>query len=77
MEIQEFIRNFADQVEDIDPGSLKPDTKFREIEGWSSLISLFIIGMVDEKYQVKIKGDDIKNSQTIEDLFKIIKLRVR
>jgi acyl carrier protein len=76
MELQEFVRNFANQFEDIDVGLFKADTKFREIEGWSSLSVLFIIGMVDEKYHVKIKGDDIKVSQTIEDLFRIIKSRM-
>lgn len=76
MELQEFVRNFSTQFEDIDAALFKPDTKFREIEGWSSLAVLFIIGMIDEKYRVKIKGDDIQKSQTIEDLFKIVKSRV-
>ena len=34
-------------------------------------MSLAIIAMVDEEYGVRIKGDDIKNANTIEDLFKI------
>jgi acyl carrier protein len=75
MELQEFVRNFATQFEDIDVTLLQGDTKFRDIDEWSSLVALFIIGMVDEKYQVKIKGIDIQNSQTIEDLFKIVKAR--
>jgi acyl carrier protein len=73
MELEEFTKNFTDQLEDIDFASIKPGTRFREIEGWSSLTALYIIGMVDEKYQIKIKGDDIRQSSTIEDLYKIVK----
>ena len=46
--------------------------KFAEqFEEWSSLMSLAIIAMVDEEYGVRVKGDDIKDANTIEDLFKI------
>ena len=76
MELQEFVKNFAIQFEDADIKLFKADTKFRDIEGWSSLAALFIIGMVDEKYKIKIKGDDIKKSKTIEELFNIIKSKV-
>jgi acyl carrier protein len=75
MELKEFIENFSDQFEDIDKSLVMPDTKFREIEGWSSLMGLFIIGMIDEKYKIKIKGDDIRKSKTILDLFEIVKSR--
>ena len=29
--------------------------------------------MADEEYDVKLKGDDIKNAETVEDLYNIIK----
>jgi acyl carrier protein len=31
--------------------------------------------MVDEEYEVTLKGDDISNSNTIEDLFNLVKSR--
>lgn len=34
-------------------------------------MALSIIAIVDDEYDVAIKGDDIRNSQTIEDLFNI------
>jgi acyl carrier protein len=76
MEILEFVRNFADQLEEVDSDSILPDTKFRDIEGWSSFTALCIIGMVDEKYHLKIKGDDIRQSQTIRDLYEIAKSKI-
>lgn len=76
MEIKEFINDFADQFDDIDKTDLTADMDFRDIEGWSSIYSLAIIAMVDEKYDVKIKGDDLKKSQTINDLYEIVKSRM-
>jgi acyl carrier protein len=76
MEIQEFINCFAAQFDDTDSDVFKAETKFREIEEWSSLTALAIIAMVDDEYKVKIKGEDIRNAQSIEDLYNIVKSRV-
>ena len=76
MEIETFVKNFAAQFDETDPDSLNSKTKFREIEEWSSLTALSIIAMVDEEYQVKLKGEDIRNSNTIEDLFNTVASRI-
>lgn len=69
MEINEFVSNFAAQFDETEASVFAPDTEFKELEEWSSLIALSIIAMVDEEYEVALKGDDIKGSKTIEDLF--------
>jgi len=76
MELNQFIQKFAEQFEETEPSLIDKDTKFKELEEWSSLIALSIIAMVDEEYQVKIKGDDIRNSITVEDLYNIVKSRM-
>lgn len=76
MEINQFIKNFADQFDETDASVFTAETKYRDIEEWSSFSALSIIAMVDEEYHVKVKGDDIRNSKTIEDLFIIVKSRV-
>ncbi len=75
MEIKDFIENFSDQFDDTDVATLKPDTVFKELDEWSSLVALSVIAMVDEEYDVCIKGDDIRTATTIEDLFNIVKSR--
>jgi len=72
MKTQKFLRNFASQFDEVDPETIKIETRFRDIEGWSSLTALSIIAMADEEYNVKLKGDDIRKAVTIEDLFNII-----
>lgn len=69
MDINTFIDNFAGQFDETDRSAFAAETKFREIEEWSSLIALSIIAMVDEEYEVTLKGDDVKAAQTIKDLF--------
>jgi len=73
MEMDTFLDHFASQFDETDSTIFKPDTKFKDLEEWSSLLALSIIAMIDEEYDVAIKGDDIRNTETIEELFNIIK----
>ena len=76
MELQTFIDNFASQFEETDADVFTAQTKFKDLEEWSSLIALSVIAMVDEEYEVKLKGDDIRNSSTIEDLYIAVKSKM-
>ena len=75
MEIKEFIENFAAQFDDTDAEVFTAETKFRELDEWSSLTALSIISMIDEEYGVTVKGNDILNANTIEDLFNAVKAK--
>ena len=75
MELKTFIENFASQFEETETSEFQANTKFKDLEEWSSLMALSIIAMADEMYDIKLKGDDIRNSVTIEDLFNIVKSR--
>lgn len=72
MELNEFIENFAAQFDDTDASKITATTEFKSLDEWSSLIALSVIAMVDEEYDVAIKGEDIRNSETIKDLYNII-----
>lgn len=73
MEIKEFIANFAEQFENTDASTITAETKFRDLDEWSSLIALSVIAMVYEEYDVPLKGDDMRSAVTVEDLFIIVK----
>lgn len=75
MDLKEFIEHFAEQFEDTEVSVFQPDTNFKELEEWSSLMALSVIAMVDEEYDIRIKGDDIRSSETKEDLFNLVKSR--
>lgn len=76
MELNDFVTKFAEQFDDTDVSHFTPQTHFREIDEWSSLIALSIIAMVDEEYDVTLKGDDIRNSDTVEDVFNAVKAKL-
>jgi len=76
MKIENFVSNIAEQFEESENINFTQSTNFREIEEWSSLLALSVIAMIDEEYNVKIKGDEIKNCLTIEDLFKTVKSKL-
>ena len=69
MEIKEFVEKFAEQFDDTDPSEITATTVFRDLEEWSSLIALSVIAMVDEEFDVALKGDDVRTSVTVEDLY--------
>lgn len=73
MELNDFIQNFADQFDETDASEIKAETVFHELDEWSSLIALSIIAMIDEEYDITIKGDEMRSAVTVEDLFNIVK----
>ncbi len=73
MELDQFIQNFAEQFDETDFSEIKAETVFHDLEEYSSLIALSIIAMVDEEYDVQLKGDDMRSAVTVEDLFNIVK----
>lgn len=76
MDIQKFIQNFANLFDETDVSLITINTEFRTLDEWSSLIALSVIAMVDEEYDVQLKGDDIKNANTVEDLCNLVKSRM-
>lgn len=67
--INEFVELFAELFEDIDTSKFAPETDFRDNDEWSSIIGLSVIAMVDDEFDVTLQGDDIKNSNTIQDIY--------
>ncbi len=73
MELQDFIANFADQFDDTDPSEIKADTVFHELEEWSSLTGMGVIALAKTEYGKTITGKEIRECETVKDLFNLIK----
>ena len=72
MDIKEFIENFADQFDDTDISEITPETKFRELDEWSSLISMGVIAMMKMSYGKILTGVEMRSCETVQDLFNLI-----
>ena len=75
MDLNAFIKNFAEQFDETDASEIKAETVFHDLDEWSSLIALSLIAMIDEEYDVTIKGDEMRSAVTVEDLFNIVKAK--
>lgn len=76
MEIKEFIENFAEQFDEIDLSVLKPETKFRDLEEWSSLTALNVLMMIDSEYEVELPSDEMRKTNTIQELFDLVQSKL-
>lgn len=72
MEIKIFIANFADQFENIEASELNAETNFRQLDEWSSLVALSVLAMIDEEYDVQLKGEEMRATNTIQELFDLV-----
>jgi len=71
--IEEFTRGLEAEFEDVEPGTLSPDTHYKNIKGWSSMHALIIIAFVDAQCNIILNGADLKSASSIRDLYTIVK----
>lgn len=71
--LNEFVELIAEQFDETDASEIQASTVFHDLDEYSSLIALSIIAMIDEEFDVALKGDDMRSAVTIEDLFNIVK----
>ena len=69
MKKEEFLKLIREQFEETDPESIHLSTVFKSLDEYDSMVALCIIAIIDQTYGIKIGGDEIRGSSTIEDLF--------
>ena len=72
MNMKKFIRLFAEQFEDSNDVNFESNTEFKHLDEWSSIMSLMIISLIKDNYNATINAEDIKNANTIDDLYKVV-----
>ena len=75
--LDEFVSLFAEQFEDTDASEITADKRFRDLDEWSSLIGLSVIAMVDDEFDVTLRGEDMRKSNTPAELYEIIKSKLQ
>ena len=73
MTLNEFIKKFAEEFDEIPMSDFIADTKYRQLDEWSSLSGLSIISMIDEEFDKQITGADLRSVLTIEELYNLVK----
>jgi len=75
MTVTDFISKLDVVFETTDLSTITPETSFKKLDEWDSMLALSLIALADEEYQVRLTGEDIRNSSTIEDLYNKIKAK--
>ena len=72
MDLNEFIKKFANQFDDTDESEITAETVYTELDEWSSLTVLSIIAMVKTECGKDITAKQIRTCDTIEDLYNLV-----
>jgi acyl carrier protein len=72
MDKNEFLANFAEQFEDTDPNEIQFETKFHDLDEWSSLVGMTVLAMAKVSYNTTITGEELRRCVTVEDVYNLI-----
>ncbi len=72
MTLDEFVSRFAEEFDETPEEEFKAETVFKDLDEWGSLTALSIISMVDEEYDKRITGADLRSVSTIEELYNLV-----
>lgn len=70
--MNDFIANFADQFDETEASVFTPETRFRELEEWESITGLAILNMIAKKYNVVLPHTEMRQTQTVQELFDLV-----
>lgn len=74
--MEKFVNYFFELLDDTDKSLITSNTVFKELEEWTSILALSLIAMVDEVYDVTLDTDDIRDANTLEDLYRAIQQKM-
>lgn len=63
-----FLVKFRELFDETDASLIQIDTKFKDLEEWSSLIILSLIVMCEEEFNTSISPSEIEKSIFVSDL---------
>ncbi|WP_017494972.1 hypothetical protein [Flavobacterium sp. WG21] len=73
MEENKFIEDFATIFDDTEASELTMETEFKNLDEWGSLVALGLLAVMDEEYDAELSSKDIERSNTIRDIYNIVK----
>lgn len=75
MTLDEFVARFAEEFDETPVEQFVPSTDFKGLDEWGSLTALSIIAMVDEEFEKRITGADLRSVKTLEELYNLIQTK--
>lgn len=73
MNFDVFIEKIASLFEETPASALTPQTRYKELPDWTSLVALSLIVLAFNEFESTISGDDIEAAGTLDELFERVK----
>ena len=70
--MKDFIAAFVEIFDEKPTIEITPETKFKDIPGWDSLVALSLIVMISNHYRKSIDGEIVRSKNTIRDLYEAV-----
>lgn len=70
--MEEFIEKFASLFPVTSKDEINGDTEFKYLDDWSSMTTLSLVAMVEDDYGITLSSNDIRNTDTVSELFELI-----
>jgi acyl carrier protein len=77
LEINSFIKQFEDTIEDVPPNSITPETDFKTLEQWDSLAMLSLLAKLDMEYNVSLTAEDLNSCNNVKELYELVKSKMQ
>lgn len=75
MTLEDFTGKFAACFHQTDAALIKPDTEFKKLEEWGSMMALIVIAMIDADFGKTITSEDLKSATSVAALYETVKNR--
>jgi acyl carrier protein len=73
MKKEEFLEILIEEVFSESEQEILTNTKFKELDCWDSITALTLIAVFDSEFSLSLTGDNIKEIDTIDGLFDLLK----
>lgn len=70
MKVEEFCELIKDKLSE--KTAILPETNFKDLESYSSLSSVFILQLIEEKLNVQLNPRSFRKIQTIDDIVEAV-----
>ncbi len=78
IKIEDFIQHLEEEFEDdIQPGTLKPETVLEKAIALTSVNALILISMIKVEYNIEVNANDLNKCKTVKDLHAVILNKVK
>lgn len=75
--IDKFIKLVEDEFDDLEPGLMKPESKFKEVMEWNSINALIFVALVKTEFDVDVNADDLIKSETVQEIYNLVAERAK